>query len=109
MGFVCSSGRFYVFLQLCILRRNSSAYNTMVTQEDGIILGHHDNNIDGAGLEVQFKKDKSRTKANFTHARNSLLTLLEEIDLPSRREVNEACGKMGIDIINRKSKVYRHF
>ena len=81
----------------------------MVTQEDGITLGHHDNNIDGAGLEVQFKKVKSRTKANFTYARNSLLTLLEEIDLPSRREVNETCGKMGIDIINRKSKVYRHF
>ena len=63
----------------------------MATQEDGITMGHCDNNIDIAELEVQFKKDKSRTKANFTRARNSLLMLLEEHDLPSRREVKEAC------------------
>ena len=66
----------------------------MATQDDGITMGHRDNNIDVAGLEVQFKKDKSRTKANFTRARNSLLMLLEEQDLPSRREVKEACCKM---------------
>ena len=57
-------------------------------------MGHRDNNINVAGLEVQFKKDKYRPKANFTRARNSLLMLLEEHDLPSCREVKEACCKM---------------
>ena len=66
----------------------------MATQEDGFTMGYRDNNIDVAGLEVQFKKDKSRTKANFTRVRNILLMLLEEHDLHSRREVKEACCKM---------------
>ena len=66
----------------------------MATQENRIVQGHSGNIIDVAGLEIQHKKDKARTKANFTRARNSLLMLLEQQDLPSRREVKVACDKM---------------
>ena len=66
----------------------------MATQENRIVQGHRGNIIDVAGLEIQHKKDKARTKANFTRARNSLLMLLEQQDLPSRREVKVACDKM---------------
>ena len=46
------------------------------------------------------KKDKSRNKANFARAHNSL-NLLEEHDLPSRWEVKTACNKMDscLDIV----------
>ena len=66
----------------------------MATQDNGRTQGRYGNIIDVAGLEVQYKKDKSKTKANFTRARNSLLMLLEEQDLPSRREVKGARDKM---------------
>ena len=66
----------------------------MATQDNGRTQGRYGNITDVAGLEVQYKKDKSKTKANFTRARNSLLMLLEEQDLPSRREVKGACDKM---------------
>ena len=66
----------------------------MATQDNGRTQGHCGNIIDVEGLELQYKKDKSRTKANFTRTRNSLLILLEEQDLPSRREVKGACDKM---------------
>ena len=62
----------------------------MATSENGITVGC----IDVAGLEIQYKNDKSRTKANFTRARNSLLNLLEEHDLPRRREVKAAWKTM---------------
>ena len=55
-------------------------------------MGHRDNNIDVAGLEVQFKKDKSRTKSNFTRAHNSLLMLLEDAVENSRRHVVKWTG-----------------
>lgn len=42
--------------------------------------------VDVAGLETEFKKDKSRTKSNFTRSRNNLLLLLEEHEFPGRRE-----------------------
>ena len=66
----------------------------MATQENRIVQGHSGNIIDVAGLEIQHKKDKARTKANFTRSRNSILMLLEQQDLPSRREVKVACDKM---------------
>lgn len=73
----------------------------MAASDDRITVGRRSNAVDVAGLEVQFKKDKSRTKANFTRARNSLLNLLEEHDLPSRREIKTACSKMdsSLDIV----------
>ena len=66
----------------------------MATSENRITIEKSANNVDVGGLETQFKKIKSRTKANFTRSRNNLLFLLDEEDMPSGREVKEACKKM---------------
>ena len=66
----------------------------MASSETGITIGSRGNIVDVARIEPQFKKDKSRTKASLTRARTSLLLLLEDCDLPSRREVRDACKKM---------------
>lgn len=47
-----------------------------------------------AEQETVLKKQKSRAKSSFTRARNKLLFLLEEQELPSRREVKELCQKV---------------
>ena len=58
------------------------------------MVGDRGNIVDVTRLENQFKKDKFRTKSNFTRSRNNLLLLVEEQDIPSRRAVKEACRKM---------------
>ena len=45
-------------------------------------------------MEVQFKKDKTRVKSNFTRSRNELLNLLDQDDFPCRKEVCQACQNM---------------
>ena len=45
-------------------------------------------------MEVQFKKDKTRVKSNLTQSRNKLLDLLDQDDLPSRKDVRQACQNM---------------
>ena len=66
----------------------------MNSSHNGIVVGDSGNKPDATQLENQFKKDKCRTKSNFTRSRNSLLLLVEEQDMPSRRTVKEACRKM---------------
>ena len=84
----------------------------MATSENGITIEKSGNNVDVTGLEIQFKKDKSRTKANFTRSRNNLLFLLDEQDMPSRREVKEACKKIDscmelvMDVLSKFSDFY---
>ena len=46
--------------------------------------------VDVTRLEAEFKKDKARAKSNFTRSRNKLFLLIEEQELPSRREVRDA-------------------
>ena len=50
--------------------------------------------VDVTRLEAEFKKDKARVKSNLTRSRNKLLILIEKQELPSRREVRDACQKM---------------
>lgn len=66
----------------------------MNSSDNGIVVGDSGNKLDVTQLENQFKKDKCRTKSNFTRSRNNLLLLVEEQDMPSRRAVKEACRKM---------------
>lgn len=66
----------------------------MASSENGINIESRGNFVDVAGLETEFKKDKSRAKSNFTRSRNKLLLLVEDHDLPSRHEVKEAYKKM---------------
>ena len=57
-------------------------------------IGSRGNIVDVTAFEPQLRKDKFKTKANFICARSNLLMLLEDRDMPSRREVKEACKKL---------------
>ena len=56
-------------------------------------------------MEVQFKKDKTRMKSNFTPSRNKLLDLLDQDELPCRKDVRKArqnmdtCQAIAIDLL----------
>ena len=56
-------------------------------------------------MEIQFKRDKVRVKSNFTRSRNKLSNLLDQDDLPSRREVRNArlnmdtCQEIAIGVL----------
>ena len=65
----------------------------MDSSDNGIVVGDRGNIVDVTRL-VKFKKDKCRTKSNFTRSRNNLLLLVEEQDMQSRRAVKDACKKM---------------
>ena len=45
-------------------------------------------------LEAEYKKDKARVKPSFSRAKNRLIGLLEQQELPSRNEVQDACRRM---------------
>ena len=49
---------------------------------------------DFARVEAEFKKDKCRAKTTFSRSRTKLLQLLQKEELPSRRDVLEACNKL---------------
>lgn len=66
----------------------------MNSSDNGIVIGDNGNKLDVTQLENQFKKDKCRTKSNFTRSCNNLLLLVEEQDMPSLRAVKEGCRKM---------------
>lgn len=50
--------------------------------------------VDTARQEAEFKKDKARAKSNFSRFRNKLMSLLEETEQQSRRQVLNARRKM---------------
>ena len=45
-------------------------------------------------LEAEYKKDKARVKSSFSRAKNRLIGLLDQQELPSRNEVQDACRRM---------------
>ena len=45
-------------------------------------------------LEAEYKKDKARVKSSFSRAKNRLIGLLEQQELPSCNEVQDACRRM---------------
>ena len=65
--------------------------------------------VDVTKLKAQYKKDNARAKSNFSRAKNKLL---EQQELPSRREVQDACGRMdtclelAIDVLINFSEFY---
>ena len=50
--------------------------------------------IDTARQEAEFKKDKARAKSNFSRSKNKLMSLLEETDQASHRDILDARRKM---------------
>ena len=50
--------------------------------------------VDVTRLEAEYKKEKARSKSNFSRSRNQLLSLLEQQELPSRRKVQDSCRNM---------------
>ena len=67
--------------------------------------------VDVTKLEAEYK-DKARANSNFSCAKNKLLSLLEQQELPSRREVQDACRRMetcselAIDVLTNVSEFY---
>ena len=68
----------------------------------------HEENVE------ELKQLKSRAKSSFTRSRHQLLQLLEEEDLPSRRQVRNAQRNLNakqetaMEILARLSDKYRH-
>lgn len=74
---------------------------------DGRILA-----VDVTKFEAEYKKDKARAKLNFSRAKNKVLSLLEQQELPSRRKVQDSCRRMdtcselAIDVLTNFSEFY---
>ena len=66
----------------------------MASSENRDIADYCDHIVDATMMKTEFKKDKARTKSNFTRSRNKLQLLVEEQTLPSRTGVRDACQKM---------------
>ena len=73
----------------------------MASLENGINGDCQDQHIDTAGtvsdftdLESLLKREKARTKSNFTRIKNKLLFLIEQRELPSQHEIQDACSRM---------------
>ena len=45
-------------------------------------------------LEAEYKKDKARVMSSFSRAKNRLIGFLDQQELPSRNEVQDACRRM---------------
>ena len=55
----------------------------MASSANEVVNENHPGAIcDFEEMEVQFKKDKTRVKSNFTRSRNKSLNLLDQDDLP---------------------------
>ena len=49
---------------------------------------------DFTDLESLLKREKARTKSNFTRIKNKVLFLIEQRELPSQHEIQDACSRM---------------
>ena len=47
-----------------------------------------------AEMETSLKREKARTKSNFTRSRNKMLFLIEKHELPNRGEIEDACSRL---------------
>ena len=71
--------------------------------------------VDFAPLENEFKKDKCRTKSNFTRSRTKLSDLLEENATFNRREIKDArkrmetCLELVMDVLTNFSDFYTKY
>lgn len=84
----------------------------MASTEYGIDVETRGNIVDAVRMEMEFKKDKARTKSNFTRSRNKLLLLVDEQDMPSRRGVRVAwqnmdnCMEMAMEVLTKFTDFY---
>ena len=65
----------------------------MTTSTNGDNVDRLGSSIDIAMLEVEFRKEKTKAKWNFTLARSNLLLMVKYQNLPSRSGVWDACHK----------------
>ena len=66
----------------------------MIKSNNALTTANSGNVIEANRLEVQHRKEKARSKANFTCTRNSLLLLLKDLDKLNCQEVWAFCKKM---------------
>lgn len=51
---------------------------------------------ENADLETLLKREKARTKSNFTRSKNKVLFLIKKQELPSHGEIEDACSRLDI-------------
>ena len=85
----------------------------MASSANEVVNENHPGAIcDFEEMEVQFKKDKTRVKSNFTQSINRLLNLLDQDDLPCRKDVRQAhqnmdtCQAIAIEVLTNFSDFY---
>lgn len=87
----------------------------MASLEDGF----NGENVDQTGtvgdfkdMEADLKREKFRTKSNFTKAKNKVLFLIDKQENPSHSEIQDACLKMddtmesAMDVMTNLSELY---
>ena len=66
-------------------------------------------------MEASLKREKARTKSNFTRLKNKVLFLIEQRELPSHQEIQEACSRMdssmesAMDVMTSLSELYTKY
>ena len=69
----------------------------MTALDNGLTTVNSCNIVNSKVLEVQHRKNKVRSKANFMCTRYNLLLLLKEVGMPNHHEkVQESCKKMNL-------------
>lgn len=74
----------------------------MASPEKGIVENNRHEDISVAGtmtcdftdIKASLKKEKARAKSNLTRLKSKVLFLIKQQDLPSRREIQDACTRM---------------
>ena len=64
------------------------------SEDHGVFADRTDTVIGYSVKETALKKEKARAKSDFTRTRNKLSALLQNLNLPSRQAVQDACSNM---------------
>ena len=94
----------------------------MSSLENGINGDIRDRHVDTTGtigdfteIEASLKREKARAKSNFTRLKNKVLFLIEQRELPSHQEIQDACSRMdssmesAIDVMTSLSELYTKY
>ena len=94
----------------------------MSSLENGIIGDIRDRYVDTTGttgdftdMEASLKREKARAKSNFTRLKNKVLFLIEQRELPSHQEIQDACSRMdssmesAMDVMTSLSELYTKY
>ena len=94
----------------------------MLSLENGINGDIRDRHVDSTGttgdftdMEASLKREKARAKSNFTRLKNKVLFIIEQRELPSHQEIQDACSRMdssmesAMDVMTSLSELYTKY